>query len=280
MTRRNDTIKTIAMLTMLIDHIGVLLFPSLRILRTIGRIAFPIFAYQVAKGYSYTSDKKKYSFRMFIFGLISQVPYVFLNKDLIPNYFHFNVMILFLYSLGVLFIFDLLKESKSYVRSILLFIALVSAIVLPQVLEFRFDSFAFSYSTYGILMILIFYIFDGKWIPIIISYICLSFISTYESGAFYLAKYSEYWIGTKISYFEAWTRYDTVIENITKYKDGLRYLEGYFFQARSIMALPIIIIFERFFNYVKLNKYIGYGFYPLHITILLIIRLIIGGPIS
>lgn len=277
MNTRNDTIKVIAMLTMLIDHIGVLLFPEFTILRTIGRIAFPIFAYQIAKGYSHTSNKKLYAKRMVIFGLISQIPYIFLNGDVQAELFHFNVMILFSYSLGVLYLYSQFKKSNTSLK-IVFFILLIVSIILPQVLEFRFESFAFSYSTYGILMILIFYIFDGKWLLIIFSYILLTFLSTYETGAFYLAKYSENWLGEKISYLEAWKRYDIVIENITKYKDGLRYLDGYFFQARSVMALPIIIFFERFLNYIKLNKYIGYAFYPVHITILLIIRFIIDKP--
>lgn len=277
MNTRNDTIKLIAMLTMLIDHIGVLLFPQLRILRTIGRIAFPIFAYQIAKGYRHTSNKKRYAKRMLIFGLISQIPYIFLNRDVMPTLFHFNVMLLFSYSLGVLYFFEKFKKSDGF-NKILFLIPLIVSIILPQIVEFKFDEFAFSYSTYGILMILIFYIFDGKWLLIIISYLLLTFISTYESGVFYLAKYSEYWIGEKISYFQAWTRYDIVIENITKYKNGLIRLEGYFFQARSIMALPIIIFFERFFNYIKLNKYIGYAFYPVHIAVLVIIRFIIDKP--
>ena len=42
--------KIIAMVTMLIDHIGMILFPNIAILRIIGRLAFPIFAYFVAEG--------------------------------------------------------------------------------------------------------------------------------------------------------------------------------------------------------------------------------------
>jgi hypothetical protein len=38
--KRNDILKVIAMVTMLIDHIGYLFFPNMMILRTIGRIAF------------------------------------------------------------------------------------------------------------------------------------------------------------------------------------------------------------------------------------------------
>ena len=46
----NNVLKIIACITMLIDHMGVLLFPKITILRIIGRIAFPIFAFLLAEG--------------------------------------------------------------------------------------------------------------------------------------------------------------------------------------------------------------------------------------
>ena len=45
----NNQLKIIAMLSMLADHIGVQLFPDLQILRIIGRLALPIFAYMIAE---------------------------------------------------------------------------------------------------------------------------------------------------------------------------------------------------------------------------------------
>ena len=39
-----------AMVTMVIDHIGVVFFPGLKILRVIGRIAFPLFCWGIAVG--------------------------------------------------------------------------------------------------------------------------------------------------------------------------------------------------------------------------------------
>lgn len=274
--KRNDTIKIVAMLTMLIDHVGVLLLPQLRILRTIGRIAFPIFAYMIAKGYRHTSNRQKYQIRLLIFGLISQIPYVFLNYDMTAQYFHFNVIILFLYSTFVLQLLDKAKEGKLN----LLYIApLVAMIILPQYMEFRLENFAFSYSTYGILMIIIFYVFDEKWITVFGLYIVLSILSTYETGAQYLHRYSVAWTGTYLTYFQALGEYKTVWRNITGYKDGLKTLDGYFFQMRSLMALPFIFLGD-LINGPSLNKWIGYAFYPAHITILILIRLIAGGPLG
>jgi len=44
---------------MTVDHLGFILFPSLIILRIIGRIAFPIFAYMIAEGCRYTKNEKR-----------------------------------------------------------------------------------------------------------------------------------------------------------------------------------------------------------------------------
>lgn len=49
-------IKKIALLTMLIDHVGYLFFPEQVLFKTIGRIAFPIFAYQISIGLHSTSN--------------------------------------------------------------------------------------------------------------------------------------------------------------------------------------------------------------------------------
>ena len=58
---------------MLIDHTGYILFPSLSILRIIGRLSFPIYAFCIAEGFRYTKDKKKYFLRVFLLGLLCQI---------------------------------------------------------------------------------------------------------------------------------------------------------------------------------------------------------------
>ena len=55
-----NQLKIIAMLTMLVDHIGVQLFPECIILRIIGRLSLPIFAYMIAEGCLHTRNRPKY----------------------------------------------------------------------------------------------------------------------------------------------------------------------------------------------------------------------------
>lgn len=55
-----NQLKLIALISMTVDHVGAYLLPQLRILRIIGRLAFPIFAYMLAEGCRYTRNKYKY----------------------------------------------------------------------------------------------------------------------------------------------------------------------------------------------------------------------------
>ena len=69
------TLKLIAVITMLVDHIGALLLPNVLLLRIIGRIAFPIFAFLIAESMTHTRNRKRYLLRVFFFALITELPF-------------------------------------------------------------------------------------------------------------------------------------------------------------------------------------------------------------
>ena len=71
-------IKIIAILTMLIDHIGMVFLsrhPDLMVLRYVGRMAFPLFVFLVAEACVHTKSMNKYMTRLFVFAVISQIPF-------------------------------------------------------------------------------------------------------------------------------------------------------------------------------------------------------------
>ena len=68
-----STLKIIACIFMVIDHIGVILLPDLMILRAIGRLSYPIFAYFIAEGCRYTRNKVKRFFLVFGLAVICEV---------------------------------------------------------------------------------------------------------------------------------------------------------------------------------------------------------------
>jgi len=69
-------IQMAAALTMLIDHIGAVFFPAVAGFRAIGRLSFPLFAFGIAQGVTYTSDFRKYFIRILVAAVISQPIYM------------------------------------------------------------------------------------------------------------------------------------------------------------------------------------------------------------
>ena len=70
-----DALKWIALLTMLCDHAGAVLFAQYPVMRLIGRTAFPLFVWLLVEGFFHTSSRKKYLGRMAFFALVSELPF-------------------------------------------------------------------------------------------------------------------------------------------------------------------------------------------------------------
>lgn len=70
-----ETLKLIACVSMLIDHIGAVLLPQYAVLRAIGRIAFPIYCFLLAQGAHYTKNAGRYCLRLVIGMLLSELPF-------------------------------------------------------------------------------------------------------------------------------------------------------------------------------------------------------------
>ena len=70
-----NALKWIALLTMLCDHAGAVLFAQYPVMRLIGRTAFPLFVWLLVEGFFHTSSRKKYLGRMAFFALVSELPF-------------------------------------------------------------------------------------------------------------------------------------------------------------------------------------------------------------
>ncbi len=70
-----ETLKLIACLTMIVDHIGAVLLPDLIWMRCIGRLSFPIYGFLIAEGSYYTRNPGKYGLRLLLLAVLSEFPY-------------------------------------------------------------------------------------------------------------------------------------------------------------------------------------------------------------
>ena len=72
-----NQLKLIALITMTVDHIGMILFPSRLLFRVIGRLAFPIFAYMIAEGCLHTRSMGRYAGSLAVVAALCQIVYFF-----------------------------------------------------------------------------------------------------------------------------------------------------------------------------------------------------------
>ncbi len=156
-------LKLVAIITMLIDHFGAgfsFMFDT-SLMRIIGRIAFPIFAFFIAEGCKYTKSKERYLARLFAFGLISEIPFdLFINQANIGDYLRllpFSLIryqnVFFTMFLGVLavYVYEKFKptEEKGSV------VTQIAAVLAVFVVAFFFKS---DYGLFGVMIIFATYI--------------------------------------------------------------------------------------------------------------------------
>lgn len=145
-------LRIIACISMLIDHIGYSY--GITFFRIIGRLAFPIFLFLIYNGYKHTSSKIRYALRLGLFALLSQVPFSLFcsNQWLIVKG---NVFVTLLICLLCFWLADLLRRDR-----IGKYICLV-----PWILAFAVYFFGYFHSDYGpkaVLMGASLFLFYGK----------------------------------------------------------------------------------------------------------------------
>lgn len=159
-----NQLKIIAMITMLIDHIGVNLFPSVTILRVIGRLSFPIFAYMIAEGCRYTRDRKNYLFTIAALGILCQLVFYVFTQSLYQS-----ILITFTISIVTIYAIDgLIYGKNNYSRAAwggVLLIALYVAFIAPVRLEAR--GFALDYGAAGAALPVAVYYSRGRIIKLL-----------------------------------------------------------------------------------------------------------------
>lgn len=153
----NFHLKLIALITMTIDHVGMMFFPRYDIFRIIGRLSFPIFAFLIAEGCSYTRNKLKRFLMIFGMGLIYLLVYYIYDGQLYGSIF-------MTFSFSIFFIFllmDIKKMlfNKKYIIFSLLLILFGGLIYLTHLLN---EVLYIDYGLFGILLPVFISLFDFR----------------------------------------------------------------------------------------------------------------------
>lgn len=151
-------LKLIAILTMVIDHVGAVFFPQVEWIRCIGRISFPIFCFLLVEGYFHTRNVKKYLLRLGIFAFLSEIPFdlLFIGREDMWN--AQNIFFTLFIGLAAVYCMDLSNKrwSLNYnLVAVMNIVILLAACGLAWMLKT-------DYSLVGVLYILVFYLYRGR----------------------------------------------------------------------------------------------------------------------
>lgn len=152
-------LKLIAMFTMTIDHLGYILFKKFSFFNYIGRLAFPIFAFQISEGYLHTKSKKNYLFRLTFFALASQIPFS-LFRSTFTSGFMLNVFVTLL--IGLIAIIGYEQTTNKSI-GLLLVVCLASTANFIKA----------DYGAFGVLAIFVFHVFKKNKFYMNLSYLGL-----------------------------------------------------------------------------------------------------------
>lgn len=224
------SLKIIAIISMFFDHFGYAFLGQFSFFNLIGRLAFPIFAFQISEGYTHTRNLKKYFLRLVFFALVSQIPFSLFLHKYINSSFQLNVFFTLFIGLFAIFTYDYIiklfsnSKSKFHFDKLVGFIIVMLFASIAQLLHT-------DYGFWGVIVIFAFYLFKNNKIASTISFVILCIL-----------KYSF---------------------NIIMY--GFSYI---YILLCVFTILPILFI--RLYNgkQGKKIKYLLYVFYPLHLLLL------------
>lgn len=186
-----NVIKIIAAVAMVIDHAGVLFNSAISqelytVSRSIGRLAFPLFAFMIAEGCRYTKDRKKYFLSLFLLGLVCNSVYYVAMQEIyscVLTTFSASVLLIFTYD-GIL---KSIKEKNGALLFNVIKFATVVAVTLLIIKIIDEKGGTFDYGITGALLPLLAYIFKNHYLKVIafaIGLLLLCLNSVYEGMSF------------------------------------------------------------------------------------------------
>lgn len=156
----SNMLRTIAVILMLSDHIWATYMSFGNWMTHIGRMAFPIFAFQIAEGFIHTSDFKKYALRLLGFAVVTEIPFNLFYSSRLFNPYHQNVLFTLLLGLLAISVIDKAKNNRT-AKNIALSVLWLALICVASVIGFV------DYGFLGMITVIMFYLlrdFPFAWL--------------------------------------------------------------------------------------------------------------------
>ena len=148
----SNMLRCIAVVLMLSDHIWATYMSFGNWMTYLGRMAFPIFAFQIAEGFVHTKSFKKYALRLLGFAIVTEIPFNLFYSSRWFNPYHQNVLFTLLLGLMAIKVIDNLKKDHSK-KNIGLSLLWLGIICIASVIGFV------DYGFLGMLTVVMFYVF-------------------------------------------------------------------------------------------------------------------------
>lgn len=174
-------LKILASISMLLDHIGAILYPDIAALRVIGRLAFPIYSFLLVQGFLHTRNIKKYLVRIGVFVLISELPFDMARTG---HWFDINAQNIYVTLFLGLCCMVVCQWAEKKQQPIIMICGVSITCAVSQII--RAD-----YQWLGVAIIMIFYLFRNSKLKCYLSYIgitgtyCLVFMTWLQSISIY-----------------------------------------------------------------------------------------------
>ncbi len=168
----SNMLRIIAVILMLSDHIWATYMSFGNWMTYIGRMAFPIFAFQIAEGYVHTSNFKKYALRLLGFALITEIPFNLFYSSRWLNPYHQNVLFTLLLGLLAIYIIDNAKKNRK-AKNIVLSVLWLGLICIASVIGFV------DYGFLGMLTVVMFYVlrdFPFAWFAQLVAMVLINIV--------------------------------------------------------------------------------------------------------
>ena len=171
----NNLIKLIAIISMAIDHTGLILLNNYTPFRIMGRLAFPIFAYLISEGCFFTKSRKRYFMNVFLVGVICQIVYFITTGN-----WYLNILLTF--SISILIIGAYIEFRKTQKGNIYFTVFLLNVFIIVYILEIY--GIYFDYGFIGIITPYIIFIAPDKKKKIVNAAIMLILLSLNQQGSY------------------------------------------------------------------------------------------------